>query len=241
MKIAGLQKTTLVDYPGRVACTLFLFGCSFRCGFCYNASLVLGERAGKENFSEEYILDFLKKRKKYLEGVCITGGEPLMTLDKDFVRNIKKMGYFVKIDTNGSFPLKLKEFIEEGLVDFVSMDVKTRREDYLKVAGVDVNIKNVEKSLKLISDAASEGKLEGYEFRTTIVRRFHDLKVLEEMGKWVSGVIGRKVEKWALQGFRNEGDFVDKSFENEKRVGEEYIGDIKNGLEKFVEKMEVRA
>lgn len=238
MEILGIQKTTLVDYPGKIACTIFLFGCSFRCGFCYNAGLVLSQRKGRNNeIPKKEILDFLKKRKGKIEGVCITGGEPLMTLEKDFLKKIKSLGYKIKLDTNGSFPLRLREFIGEGLVDFVSMDVKGRKEDYLDICGVDVNIPNIEESMKIIS---SSEELEGYEFRTTIVGKFHDLDVLEEMGKWVSEIIGVKAKRWALQGFRNEGDFVDKIFEKEKRVFEKELVGMKNGLENYAREVLVR-
>ncbi|HKL23166.1 MAG TPA: radical SAM protein, partial [Candidatus Nanoarchaeia archaeon] len=109
MKIKGIQKTTLIDYPGKIACTLFLFGCNFRCGFCHNPELVIKEEV--QDIDEKEILNFLEKRKGKLEGVCITGGEPFLTLDKNFIKKIKEKGYFVKIDTNGSFPEKLKDFI----------------------------------------------------------------------------------------------------------------------------------
>ena len=129
MKIKFVQPTTLVDYPGKLACTIFLFGCNFRCGFCYNPELVLKEVT--KDLDEKEVLDFLNKRRGELQGVCFTGGEPLMTLEEEFLEKVKEKGYLVKMDTNGSFPEKLKDFIDHGLIDYISMDVKGRKEDYL--------------------------------------------------------------------------------------------------------------
>ncbi len=209
MKILGLQKTTLIDYPGKVACTIFLFGCSFRCGFCHNPELVL-EAKGKD-YSPEEILEFLKKRKKYLEAVCFTGGEPLMTLEKDFVKKIKELGYLIKIDTNGSFPEKLKEFIDEDLVDFVAMDIKTSKEDYSSLVGVNVDFKKIEKSIKMIS------KLENYEFRTTIIEEIHTAEKVKEMIKWVYNLIGKKLKNYSLQGFKKSEKMINFDLYSKKK------------------------
>ena len=160
MKISGLQKVSTIDYPGEICCVVFLHGCNFRCGFCYNPALVIendGEATGNRqqvigNFSEEYILDFLKSRVGKLDGVCITGGEPLMSLDFDFVRRVREMGFKIKIDTNGSFPSRLREMIDLGLVDYIAMDVKSCREDYSRVVGVDVDLSKIEESIKIIYD-----------------------------------------------------------------------------------------
>src|SRR3989338_8819499 len=130
MLIKGLQKLTLIDYPGNVACTVFLHGCNFRCGFCHNPELVNNPSLAGRTIPEKEVLDFLERLRGVLDGVCFTGGECLISLDKSFVRKVKEMGYFVKIDTNGSFPDKLKEFIDEKLVDFVAMDVKASPEKY---------------------------------------------------------------------------------------------------------------
>ncbi len=184
MKIAGLQKVTTIDYPGEVACTIFLHGCNFRCGFCYNPDLVIKDSEGE--FSEEDVLNFLEKRVGKLDAVCITGGEPLMTLDLDFVRKIKDLGYKIKIDTNGSFPDKLREIISEGLVDYIAMDIKGDKENYSKIAGVDIDLDKIETSIKMIH---SFGK---YEFRTTIVDRFHDMNSVINLRKWMNEVCGGK-------------------------------------------------
>ena len=134
MVIKGLQKLTLLDYPGHLACTVFTGGCNFRCPFCHNASLVLGK--GGEDFSAEEIFDFLKKRLGTLEGVAITGGEPLLQNDiSEFIRKIKDMGFKVKLDTNGSFPEKLIELVENRLVDYVAIDVKNSLNKYSETVG----------------------------------------------------------------------------------------------------------
>ncbi len=167
MRIGGLQKVTTIDYPGEIACVVFLWGCNFRCGFCYNPDLVVRDIG--EGFSQDYVLDFLSRRMGKLDGVVITGGEPLMTLEKDFVRRIKSMGFKVKMDTNGSFPDRLREFVEEGLVDYIAMDIKGCREDYEKIVGVGVDISKIEESMKIVDEF-------GGEFQTTVVGRVLDVE-----------------------------------------------------------------
>ena len=259
MKILGLQKLTLIDYPGKVACTIFLFGCNFRCGFCHNPELVLGDnfgivpekaptqispsarptlfentgsekqKASDENvgqsslqsYPEEFVIDFLKERKKYLDGVCITGGEPLMFLEKDFLKRVKALGYVIKIDTNGSFPERLKDFIDEGLVDFVAMDIKASKESYKNVVDTDFDLEKIEESIKLIAG------LPNHEFRTTVVKRFHDVHEMKELVSWVGGLIGGKIKRFALQGFKKNGKMVDASFAEEDDVEEDYLLELK--------------
>ncbi len=233
MKILGLQKTTLIDYPNKVACTIFLFGCTFRCGFCHNPELVISPE-GKE-YSREEILKFLKNRKKYLEAVCFTGGEPLMTVEKSFVKEIKEMGYLIKFDTNGSFPERLKEFIEEGLVDFVAMDIKTRKEDYSILTGVDVDIKKIEESIKIIS------KLKNYEFRTTIIEDVHTPEKVEEMMIWLNEIIKDKVKNFALQGFKKEEKLIDNNFLKKVDTRDSYLEKLKKIVSKYVNKLEIKS
>ena len=232
MKIAGLQKMTLIDYPGEVACTIFLFGCNFRCGFCHNPELVV--RRLEEGFSEEGVLKFLKERRGKLDAVCISGGEPLMSLDLDFVKKIKDFGYKVKVDTNGSFPEKLEQLIKGDLIDAVAMDVKASRKNYSKVSGVGVDIKKIEKSMKLVSS------LGDYEFRTTVVKKFHDVDEMKVIGRWLNEVCGKKPRKFFLQGFKSRGDLIDKSFLKEKSVSEEYLNELKVGVGEFFGEVGVR-
>ena len=148
MVIQGLQKLTLLDYPGQVACTIFTAGCNFRCPFCHNASLVIDTYKNKV-ITEEEIFSFLKKRQGILDGVCVTGGEPLIQAGiEDFLGKIKSLGFRVKLDTNGSFPDKLKKIVEAGLVDYVAMDIKNSPENYGKTIGIEgYDIKNIKSSI----------------------------------------------------------------------------------------------
>ncbi len=231
MKIAGIQKTSLIDYPGKLSCTIFLYGCNFKCGFCHNPELVI--KLAERIFSEDEVLDFLESRKKYLDGVCFTGGEPLLDIDFDFVKKIKAMGYKIKIDTNGSYPEKLRELINEGLVDYVAMDIKGSRENYSKIVGVDVDLDKIEESIEIIA-----GLLE-YEFRTTIVNRFHDESEIRKMMKWLGGIFG-KGKKFVLQGFKNNGKLIDEDFYSEKDVDEDFLKKLKEIAEEYFEKVEIR-
>lgn len=234
MKIKFIQKTTLVDYPGKIACTIFLFGCNFRCGFCYNPELVLKETS--PDLSKEEVLQFLESRKRYLDGVCFTGGEPLMTLDETFLRDVKNMGYKIKIDTNGSFPDKLANLISRNLVDFVSMDIKGAKEDYEKIVNAPFDFSKLEESMRLISS------LPEYEFRMTVVDRFHDFPKVLDAIKWVYDTTGKKIKKFSLQGFKNHGKFIDESFNKDKNVQKEKLEELKKKILTygFVEELNLR-
>lgn len=199
MLIQGLQKLTLLDYPGKVACTVFTAGCNFRCPFCHNAPLVIDTHRNPE-ISLKEIYQFLEKRKGILDGVCVSGGEPLIQHGIEiFLENLKRMGYAVKLDTNGSFPDKLKKIVEEGLVDYVAMDVKNSRENYGRTIGIEgYDTRNVEKSVGyLLSDAVD------YEFRTTVVREFHQRSDFEAIGRWIKGA-----KRYYLQQFQESGDLI---------------------------------
>ena len=161
MVFHGFQKLTLLDYPERVACTLFTGGCNFRCPFCHNAGLVTHIDEGA--FSEEEVLAYLKKRKGVLDGVCVTGGEPLLQPGLPrFLERVKEEGYAVKLDTNGSFPARLKELVCGGLVDYVAMDIKNAPEKYAETAGAAVRLEDIRESVSLLLSGAVD-----YEFRTT--------------------------------------------------------------------------
>ncbi len=197
MIFGGLQKLTLLDYPKHVACTVFTVGCNFRCPFCHNASLVDGYG---DEWTESEVLTFLAKRKNVLEGVCLTGGEPLLQRDAaDFLRKVKDLGYSVKLDTNGSFPDRLSELIDLGLVDYVAMDVKNSREMYSATAGVNVDLSAVERSVEYLL----QGKTE-FEFRTTVTRTFHTERSIVDMAKWLA-----KAPRWYLQQFVRGNDLID--------------------------------
>ena len=233
MKILGLQKVTLIDYPGKIACTFFLFGCNFRCGFCHNPSLVFPSKDSVE-ISKQEALDYLKSKKNYLDGVCFTGGEPLLSMEDDFLKEIKNLGYLIKIDTNGSFPEKLQKLIDKGFVDFVAMDIKNSKEKYFESTRVKVDLKKIEKSIKAIL------KLEDYEFRTTIVNNLHEKEDIEKIGKWVNELSGKKPRKYVLQGFKKQGEILDESFKKIPDTKESTLKEMKEIAEKYFEEVEIR-
>lgn len=180
MTINGMQKLTLLDYPGNVACLIFTQGCNFRCPFCHNSGL-LDMNNNCEKIDEKEVFKYLEKRRGLLDGVCISGGEPLLQKDiVDFIRKVKDLGYKVKLDTNGSSPKKLKQLIEGGLIDYVAMDIKNDFLNYDKTAGMCTNIDNIKKSIEIIENSNIE-----YEFRTTIVKQFHDVGKLEKIIQYI--------------------------------------------------------
>ena len=200
MRISGLQKLTLLDYPGRVACTVFTGGCNFRCPFCHNAPLVLPERLEGDENGAETVLAFLKKRQGILDGVAITGGEPLLHKDIDvFLRQVKALGYAVKLDTNGSFPERLMALVEEGLVDRVAVDIKNSPALYAKTVGVPgFDLAPVERTKNYLLSGAVE-----YEFRTTVVKGLHTRESLLEAARWIEGA-----QEYYLQQFKDSGDVI---------------------------------
>lgn len=198
MKICGLQKTTLLDFPGHVAATLFTGGCNFRCPFCHNSEL-LGSDVPPE-YTEDEVLSFLAKRRGILEGIAITGGEPTLQPDLgDFILRVREMGYRVKLDTNGCRPEVLKELCKDGLLDYVAMDIKTCKERYPEVSGVpSVHIEKVEESVEFLLSGSVP-----YEFRTTVVRELHSAGDFEKIGPWIAGA-----EQYFLQNFVNSGSVL---------------------------------
>lgn len=199
MKIYGLQKMTLLDFPGKVACTLFTGGCNFRCPFCHNARLVT-ELDKDEVYSEEEIFEYLRRRVGILDGVCITGGEPLMNADiADFITKVRELGYAVKLDTNGSYPETLKNLIDRGLVDYIAMDIKNTPEKYAQTIGVkNSDFTPIKKSIKIIMQSGVP-----YEFRTTVVKEFHSVSDIEEIAKMIEGAQG-----YYLQNFVDSGNLI---------------------------------
>ena len=197
MKISGLNKTTLLDYPGRVACTIFLAGCNYRCPFCQNGGLVL-DPGGQPAYSQEEILKFLKKRQGILEGVCITGGEPTLSASlPGFLQAIRELGYEVKLDTNGSKPDVVKELFKEGLISKVAMDIKAAPENYGKLTGIAApDIDAVKETAAFLMEKSADG-LE-YEFRTTVVRELHTERDFEIIAEWLAGA-----KEYYLQAYRD--------------------------------------
>lgn len=182
MKIYGLNKTTLLDYPGRVAATVFTGGCNFRCPFCHNGDLVLCSEK-PETFSEEEVLLFLEKRRNILHGVCITGGEPTLNHDlREFIMKIRNLGLSVKLDTNGSNPEVLEELLKDSLLDYVAMDIKNSFAKYEETAGVFDNFERIKASVERLKNSSIP-----YEFRTTVVKDFHSEMDLYEICEWIQG------------------------------------------------------
>jgi len=208
MLIGGLQKLTLIDFPGKVAATVFTVGCNFRCPFCHNPELVVASRFHEaDRISEKYFFDFLESRKGKLDGVCITGGEPTIQPDIiDFIRRIKEAGFAVKLDSNGTNPEILEKVFAEGLIDFIAMDIKHQLEKYYDACLSDlfgdfpkIDLKKISRSVELIRASGVP-----YEFRTTVVPGIHTVEDFEIIARWLDGA-----ERYALQQFR-EGKLIDE-------------------------------
>ena len=191
MKIHGLQKMTLLDFPGRVACTVFLGGCDFRCPYCHNFELVDG--SAPAIMEEGELFAFLQKRRGLLDGVAITGGEPTLRPDlPELMRRIREMGYAVKLDTNGGHPGRLAAILEEGLADYVSMDIKNSPEKYARTCGLEqVDLEPIRESVRLLMAGETD-----YEFRTTVVDELHQAADFEAIGAWIAGA-----RRYFLQAF----------------------------------------
>ena len=224
MKIHGIQKMTLLDYPGRVACTVFLAGCDFRCPFCHNSELIGGE--AEPVMGEDEFFSFLNKRKGLLDGVAVTGGEPMLRADlPEFFRKIKSLGYPVKCDTNGNHPEMLKTLIDEGLVDYVAMDIKNSPERYGETAGLTAfATAKVEESINILL----AGNVD-YEFRTTVVDELHDEESFKKIGPWIKGA-----KRYFLQPFKDRDSVVfsgltapsHEKLERYKNIMTEYVGEV---------------
>ncbi len=205
MKIKALQKLTLLDFPGRTACTVFTFGCNLRCPFCHNAQLVLGENNDGEYISEEEFFKFLKKRSGLLDGVCVTGGEPLLQPEiETFLKKIKEYGFLVKLDTNGFFPERLERIIKAELVDYIAMDIKSAPENYAFATGLEhPDVDAVKRSVEIIRKSGVT-----HEFRTTLVKGIHTKSDLDEIGNWLCGE-----KNYFLQMYIDSGDLVGELYQ----------------------------
>lgn len=198
MRLGGLQKITLLDFPGAVACTVFTSGCNLRCPFCHNSPLVQ-TLPNDELFSEDVLFELLKKRKGVLDGVAITGGEPLMQKDiEEFTAKIKALGFKVKLDTNGTYPEKLKVLLDKGLLDYVAMDVKAPIENYTLVAGTDAFGEKIKQSIELLLNCNIP-----YEFRTTVVSELHSEEDFHKIGKLIKGA-----KAYFIQCFKDSGNIL---------------------------------
>lgn len=202
MKLCGLQKLTLLDFPEKAACTVFTGGCNLRCPFCHNASLVTGAAEAMET---EAFFAFLEKRRVLLDGVCISGGEPLLQKDiEDFIRRIRALGYKVKLDTNGTLPQRLRPLLEDGLLDYVAMDIKNAPHLYGETVGVaGFDFAPVAETMELLRHSDV-----GYEFRTTVVKPLHSAESLGEIAALL-----RSDERWYLQQYIDSGDILGSGLE----------------------------
>lgn len=209
MKIYGLQKLTLLDFPGHTAATVFTGGCNLRCPFCHNAPLVT-ELSDFEAQDESVVTDYLKKRKGILDGLAVTGGEPLLQPDiRGFIERVRALGFAVKLDTNGCYPEKLKELVEAGLVDYVAVDVKNSKERYAETVGIpDFDLTPVEETVDFLKRG-----LVPYEFRTTVVKELHSIDDIGKIGQWITGA-----PRYFLQNFTDSGDLVGSGLHSHEKA-----------------------
>lgn len=230
--LKGLQKTTLIDYPGMLACTVFLGGCNLRCGYCYNADLVL--RASQlPTIASEDFFSFLKKRKAYLEGVCITGGEPTLYGISllNFCQKIKELGFAIKLDTNGTNPAVLQELFAQDLVDYVAMDIKASLETYETVVGISVDKQAIQKSISLILHSPLD-----YEFRTTMVPDVMNEEVIHGIGRLIQGA-----KHHFLQQFRQDGKTIDARYQQKQPLSLETLKAFQTILQGYVATVAIRS
>lgn len=229
-KIKGIQKTSLIDYPGKVCTVLFTSGCNMRCPFCQNPDLVLDSKDFPE-LDEEKILHFLKERKKWIDGVCLTGGEVLIYADIfELIEKIKEIGLLVKLDTNGLNPSLLKKIIDSKIVDYLAMDIKSDLEHYEKAAGVKLDLEKIKKSIELIKNSGID-----YEFRSTVVPDFFNKEIMENIGKMLKGS-----KRYFLQQFRSSTPLLDKSYEGKEPYEAKVLESFKEIMKKYVLEVEVR-
>ena len=227
MQIHGFNKTTLLDYPGIVASTIFTGNCNFRCRFCQNADLVL-DPSSQPIISEQEVLDHLVKRKGIVKGVCITGGEPTLQPDlAEFIGRIKDIGLLVKLDTNGYRPDVTKSLIDAGLIDYVAMDIKSSPDGYSAICGIDIDMSKIVKSIDLLIGGNTE-----YEFRTTVIKEYHNAETFSEIGKLIEGA-----EKYFLQGYIDSDRVIAKGLSGYERKELESFAEI---VSEYVKKVNIR-
>jgi len=231
MNIASYQKFTLVDYPGKIATTVFTVGCNFRCPFCHNPELVIGNQLPVANSQiKEEFFEFLKERKGKLEAVCITGGEPTIQPDiVEFIKKIKSLDFLVKLDSNGTRPDILKKVIDENIVDFIAMDIKNDLKNYKKTVGAKVDLERIKLSVELLKNGGVD-----YEFRTTVVPGIHQERNFLEIAKWLDGA-----KKYCLQEYR-EQKILDPNLKEKTKNKKLDLDKIKKNIVARFQKVEVR-
>lgn len=227
MKIAGLVRSSLIDYPGKVAAVVFTQGCNFRCGFCHNPDLInIQSKISNKQYDVKEIIDFLKTRVGKLDGVVITGGEPLIQPDiEDFIKKVKTLGFYVKLDTNGSSPVKLSQLITNKLIDYIAMDIKGPLAKYGQICSY-LNTKVIQQSVKIIMESGLP-----YEFRTTVLPSYHEIQDFVEVGKLI-----QNAKLYTVQGFRPQIT-LDPSLATAKSFDESQLEQIAATISPFVEKV----
>lgn len=230
MIIAGLEKTSLLDYPDKVASIIFTYGCNLRCPYCHNPELVT-ERLNKEDtLSTKYVLDFLRERKFFIDGVVITGGEPLIQKDiEEFIKEIKKIGLLVKLDTNGGYPKKLYSLIKKKLIDYIDMDIKYPDKVYKEGLNGGKKIPNIRKSIEIIMNSGIE-----YSFRTTYIKSLHTMESVDEICKMVEGS-----DTYYIQNFR-PGKTIDPSLGSSLSFSKKELKKMKGHASHYVKKVIIR-
>ena len=229
INIKGIQKTSLLDYPGKICSTIFLNRCNFRCPYCHNPELVFDEV--KDEIPPEEFLDFLEEKKKWIDGICVTGGEP--TLHKglvDFARKVKEKGFLIKLDTNGTNPAMIEQLLNEKLVDYVAMDIKADLDKYSEAVNAKVNTDAIQKTVNLLMNSEI-----GYEFRTTVVPGLFDEETAEKIGNWLKGA-----KKYCLQQFRNSDKVLDPKYQNVGHYHIDKLEKFKSILKKHINDVEIR-
>ena len=227
MKIKALQKLTLIDYPGHMACTVFVFGCNYRCFYCHNPELIVEENTAE--VEQDYFFRFLSDRKGFLDAVCITGGEPTLYSElKDFIRKIKEMGFLVKLDTNGSNPQMMKELIDSRMVDYIAMDIKAPPGRYEEIVKQNVDIEKIKQSVEIIKESGID-----YEFRTTVVPELYE-KDFAAIGEWLRGA-----KSHFLQQFRTH-KMLDQDY-NKKPYSKDKLNEFCEIMKQFVVECGVRS
>jgi pyruvate formate lyase activating enzyme len=236
MRICAIQKTTLIDYPGYVAATIFLAGCNFRCPWCYAKELVFPELIIKQpDLPQDEVFEFLKSKQGYLDGVVICGGEPTLNPElPDFIKKIKKLKFKVKLDTNGSNPKMLQDLIDQKLIDYVAMDIKLPKERYSTLFAADIPVEAIEQSIKILKNSDID-----FEFRTTCAPNVHTVADLVSMAKWIGPELAGRKPKYYLQNFRPERT-IDPKFELLKPFPPEFFAEARKKIAPFVEKCIIR-
>jgi len=230
LRVSGLERSSLLDYPGKISAIIFTHGCNLRCPYCHNPELVIEGFNKDGSFSEKDILSFLESRKGKLDALVITGGEPLVQSNLlPFIKKVKEMGFLIKLDTNGTFPDRLKDFIETGLIDYIAMDVKYPKVEYVKNSMIPEIAKKIERSIKIIMDSGLD-----YEFRTTYVKPLHSLESAEGIGQMIKGA-----KNYYIQNFR-PGKTIDPTLTKENSFTTKELEQIKKIIEKYVEDVQIR-